>query len=79
MQAMGESSLKIDALSAAERLELLERLWESLSREPTRVPLTEPQQAELERRLDSLESDLKQGGPLGVPWNEVVRQIRNRG
>ena len=79
MQSMGESSFKIDALSSAERLELLERLWDSLSREPTRVPLTDSQRAELDRRLDSLDSDLKQGSSPGVPWNEVVRRIRNRG
>ena len=79
MDAMGESSFRIEALSAAERLDLLERLWDSLSATPARVPLTDPQRAELDRRLDALEDDVEQGQVLGVPWDEVVRQIRDRG
>jgi putative addiction module component (TIGR02574 family) len=78
MDVMGES-FRIDALSAAERLDLLERLWDSLSDTPARVPLTEPQRAELDRRLDALDEDMAQGRVLGNPWDEVVRQIRNRG
>ena len=78
MDAMGEP-FQIEALSAAERLDLLERLWDSLSDTPARVPLTEPQRAELDRRLDALDEDVEQGRVLGVPWDEVVRQIRNRG
>lgn len=78
MDAMGEP-FRIEALSAAERLDLLERLWDSLLDTPARVPLTEPQRAELDRRLDALDEDVEQGRVLGVPWDEVVRQIRNRG
>jgi putative addiction module component (TIGR02574 family) len=78
MDSMGEHSFRIDALSAAERLDLLERLWDSLSGEPQRIPLTEPQRAELDRRLDALEDDFRQGSVLGVPWDEVVRRIRTR-
>ena len=79
MGAMGESPFRIEALSPAERLDLLERLWDSLRDTPARVPLTDPQRAELDRRLDALEGDVEQGRVLGVPWDEVVRQIRNRG
>jgi len=78
-KAMGESPFRIEALSPAERLELLERLWDSLSDTPARVPLTDPQRAELDRRLDGLEDDVEKGRDLGVPWDEVVRQIRTRG
>ena len=78
MDTMGES-FRIEALSAAERLDLLERLWDSLSDTPSRVPLTDPQKVELDRRLDALDEDVEQGRVLGVPWDEVVRQIRNRG
>jgi putative addiction module component (TIGR02574 family) len=78
-KAMGDSPFRIEALSPAERLDLLERLWDSLSDTPARIPLTEPQRAELDRRLDALQEDLDQGNVLGVPWDEVVRQIRTRG
>lgn len=75
----GEPPLRIETLSPAERLDLLERLWDSLSDTPARVPMTDPQKAELNRRLDGLEDDVEKGRVLGVPWDEVVRQIRTRG
>ena len=66
--------LNIDALTAEQRLELLDRLWNSLSATPQAVPLTSAQRAELDRRLDDLERE----GPRGIPWDEVVKQIRKR-
>jgi putative addiction module component (TIGR02574 family) len=77
--AMGEDPVRIEALSPEERLELLERLWDSLSRKPASVPLTDPQRVELDRRLDALDEDVSQGRVFGVPWDEVVREIRTRG
>ena len=74
---MGETPVRIEALS--ERLDLLERLWESLRRTPASVPVTDPQRIELDRRLDALADDVSQGRVLGVPWDDVVRQIRPRG
>ncbi len=72
---MSKSAININALSAEERLELLEQLWESLSQAPESVPLTEAQRAELDRRLDDLERE----GVTGIPWEEVLQQIRRRG
>jgi putative addiction module component (TIGR02574 family) len=66
--------LKIDQLTVEQRLELMERLWESLSATPEAIPLTRAQRAELDRRLD----DLEQEGPRGIPWNEVVERIRKQ-
>jgi putative addiction module component (TIGR02574 family) len=74
--AMGEPSFQIDSLSSEERLELLERLWESLSRAPGEVPVTAAQRAELDRRSDALDRDLAEGRAIGLPWEEVVRQLR---
>ena len=76
---MSDPGVSIESLSPEEQLELLERLWESLSKEPSNVPLMELQRAELDRRLDGLDEDVQQGRVLGVPWDEVVRQIRTRG
>jgi putative addiction module component (TIGR02574 family) len=61
-------------MSREERLRLLEELWESLSRSPAEVPVTEAQRAELDRRLDELEEE----GPVGIPWDDVVRRIKGR-
>lgn len=61
-------------LTAAERLDLLEQLWDSLCETPEAVPLTQAQRAELDRRLDDLETE----GPVGIPWEEVVRRLRHK-
>ena len=57
----------LDHLSREERLDLLERLWESLSDDPAGIPLTDEQRAELEGRLDRLDAE----GPVGVLWDQV--------
>ena len=75
---MSDPTIDIERLSAAERLDLLERLWDSLSAEPSNVPLTDAQRRELDRRLDALDSARARGEPLGVPWDEVLRQLRTR-
>jgi len=70
---MARPALQISKLTPAERLRLLEELWESLCDTPEAVPLTEAQRTELDRRLDDLEQD----APTGIPWDDVVRRIRN--
>jgi len=66
------STIDIAKLSPAERLELLEQLWDSLSSEA--IPMTDAQKEELDRRLDELDRE----GPIGIPWNEVLDRIRTR-
>ena len=66
------SNVEINNLTIEERLALLREIWDSLS--PEDVPMTGAQRAELDRRLDDLESDRD----LGIPWDEVLRQIRDR-
>jgi putative addiction module component (TIGR02574 family) len=75
---MNEPAVRIESLSRDERLELLEKLWDSLSQTPADVPVTPAQLAELDRRSDGLDQDAAKGRALGVPWDEVVRQLRAR-
>jgi len=75
---MSSVSVPIETLTAEERLELLERLWASLSADPGRVPVTETQRRELDRRLDDLEADAQASEPLGIPWDEVLSRVRGR-
>jgi putative addiction module component (TIGR02574 family) len=75
---MNEPAVRIESLSRDERLDLLEKLWDSLCETPADVPVTPAQQAELDRRSDALDLDLATGRALGVPWDEVVRQLRAR-
>jgi putative addiction module component (TIGR02574 family) len=73
--AMGKASaLDITELSRDEKLELLDRLWESLGQDPEALPMTGSQREELDRRLDELENE----GPTGLSWDEVVAQARAR-
>lgn len=64
---MGKPVVDIDilALSPAQRLDLIEALWDSLSDEG--VPLTEEQREELHRRSDCLDAE----GPVGVSWEQL--------
>jgi putative addiction module component (TIGR02574 family) len=68
------ATIDIARLSFEERLRLLDELWESLSRTPEAIPLTEPQREELDRRMDELDRE----GLVGIPWEEVLRRIRGR-
>jgi len=68
---MSEPAVDITRLSPAERLRLLEQLWDSLSDDD--VPLTSAQRRELDRRLDDLERE----GPRGIPWEEVLDRLES--
>jgi putative addiction module component (TIGR02574 family) len=61
-------------LSSAERLELLEELWDSIADDDQALALTEEQREDLERRL--AEADADPAG--GSPWEEVRERIRQR-
>lgn len=71
---MSKPRVNIDGLKPEERLRMIEELWDSLSEQPEHVPLTGAQRQELDRRLD----DLERSGPEGIPWDEVLAQIRAR-
>ena len=75
---MDEPSVNLELLSKDERLDLLERLWDSLCETPADVPVTQAQQAELDHRSIALDRDVAEGRALGVPWDEVVRNLRAR-
>jgi putative addiction module component (TIGR02574 family) len=71
---MSTRAVDIDKLNVEEKLRLIEELWESLSNDPSRIPLTQAQKSELDRRLDVIE----EGDDAGIPWNDVLDRIRNR-
>ena len=63
---------QITRLTPAERLALIAQLWDSL--EDHQVPLTPAQQAELERRLATLEDDRSQS----VTWEILKAELEQR-
>lgn len=66
---MSSPALDIAAMSPAERIALIERLWEAL--DEGHLPVTPENRAVLDDRLADLEADRASGRPLGVPWEEV--------
>jgi putative addiction module component (TIGR02574 family) len=61
------TALGIDRLSAGERLQLVQEIWDSLGDEVSCLPLSEAQKQELDRRLATLEAN----PDAVVPWEEV--------
>ena len=63
---MGKVARKdILKLSIAERIELIGDIWDSIAEVPEAVPLTEAQEAELDRRFDAHRKDPTAGAPEG--------------
>ena len=73
---MAQTAVDLDALTASEQLELLERIWERLSRDPANLPLIPEQARELDDRDDALEADIRAGRLLGEPWSEVRKRFK---
>lgn len=62
----------IARLTPPERLALISQLWDSLENEPLAV--TEVQQVELDRRLETLDQDRR----AGVTWKELLAEMERR-
>jgi len=70
---MSAASLaEITQFSAAERIQLVEDIWDTIAARPEEVALTEAQTQELDRRLDTYRQDPSSG----ASWLEVQQRIR---
>lgn len=72
--AMPNDATPLTKLPVAERLKLIEDLWDSLAAEPDQLPLADWHQAALDTRLDAMED----GTSIGVPWDDVKRRITSK-
>jgi len=61
---------RVKKLSVADRLELIEAVWETLS--PAEISITEAEKSLLDARL----ADLEKNPGDQVPWPEVQAQLR---
>ncbi len=59
-------------LPVAERIKLVEDLWDSIAADQSALPLTSAQRVELDKRLDAYELD----GNRGRAADEVIAEIR---
>jgi putative addiction module component (TIGR02574 family) len=62
---------ELRALPVADRLKLIEDLWDSIETDAEALPLPDWHRAEIDRRLDALETDAS----VGAPWEKVRRRI----
>ena len=65
-------SIDVKRLSREERLDLIEELWDSLAATQDQLPLSDSQRNELDHRLDEMDRD----NTLGIPWDQMLKQIR---
>ena len=75
---MAHRMVDVERLTPDEQLDLIGELWDRLSTTPAHVPLTDAQREEIDRRSDELDEDVRAGRPLGIPWEDVFRQLRSR-
>jgi putative addiction module component (TIGR02574 family) len=66
--------LGIDRLSIADRIALVQEIWDSSATSPEEIPLTEEQTRELDRRL----ADLDTNPNNVVTWEEIKARIRGQ-
>jgi putative addiction module component (TIGR02574 family) len=59
-------------LTPPERLSLIAQLWDSL--EDAQLPLTARQKTELDRRLETLEVDRREG----ITWSDLKAELEKR-
>lgn len=71
---MSTKAADILELSIAERIQIVEDIWDSIAAVPEAVELSEEQKKELDRRLEAYH----QNPDAGSPWIEVRERIRNR-
>lgn len=70
MQALSKADIL--KLSVAERILLVEDIWDSIAELPEELTLSEAQQQELDRRLEAYHKNPE----AGSPWAEVRERIR---
>lgn len=64
--------IDLSRLTAAERLQLLEQIWETFCEDPESLPVSDPQRQELDRRVAEIDA----GTMPSRPWEEVHEEIR---
>jgi putative addiction module component (TIGR02574 family) len=68
------ATLGIDRLSFAERLLLVEEIWDSIAAEAEKQPITDAQRRDLERRVAEYEANPK----AGSTWEAVKARLQDR-
>ena len=65
---------EIRQLSIAERIQLVEDIWDSIAAAPEPLEITPAQRAELDQRLE----DYQQDSTAGATWDEVKAKLQSQ-
>ena len=65
--------LNIRELSIADRIRLVDEIWDSIADERAEVEITEAQREEIDRRLLLY----REGRERGIPWEVVKKRVQN--
>lgn len=71
---MNAADISIENLSLADKILLMERLWEDLSRRPSDIPSPDWHGDILEERR----SAVRAGSKELIPWDEAKKRLRER-
>jgi putative addiction module component (TIGR02574 family) len=58
-------------MSVAERIQLVEDIWDSIAAVPEAIPLTDEQRQELDRRLETYARNPEEG----ILWDELKKKV----
>lgn len=72
---MNSTNTSVFDLSPAEKLQLVEDLWDDLAADPNEVPLHDWQREELARRKANLMSN----PASGLTWEDVKQRVQHAG
>jgi putative addiction module component (TIGR02574 family) len=61
------------SLPPADRLDVIEQLWDSIAVSPHTLEPTDAQRQELDRRIDEMDASPH----VGIPWENVQAELRN--
>jgi putative addiction module component (TIGR02574 family) len=62
---------KILELNVAQRILIVEEIWDSIAKNPDSVPLTDSQKKELDKRLNAFHDNPE----AGKPWDKLKEEI----
>jgi putative addiction module component (TIGR02574 family) len=67
-------SLGIDQMTVAQRILLVEEIWDSIEVDHSRIPLTDAQRQDLQRRVAAYEAN----PTTGSSWEEVKARLQQQ-
>ena len=67
-------SISLEGMSIAERILLVEQIWDGIAAEPEAIEVTQAQRDELDRRLAAFDAD----PAAGSSWQDVKQRIQRK-